>query len=237
MARLRYNGLSSTLGGSLTSSATSVTFGAALTHSNGTAVPTISGSDYIPLAILDTSGHLSEVVYLTAYTSGATSGTIARGKEGTTGVSHSSGDAVIHGPTASDITASSPLAYTVYSAGTSTTNNTTTLTDVDATNLAITFTVPPSGNVLVRLTATIGGTGTQGLYWGLRESTSDVVAVFVRSSTANDLAVLGIPVSGLTPGSSHTYKWAQKVGGASASVTTFLGLSSTLALMEVWALP
>jgi hypothetical protein len=102
MARLRYNGLSATLGASLTSSATPVTFGAALTHSNGTNVPTITGSDYIPLAILDTSGHLSEIVWLTAYTAAATTGTIARGKEGTTGVSHSSGDKVIQGPTALD---------------------------------------------------------------------------------------------------------------------------------------
>ena len=95
MARLRYNGLSTTLGASLTNSATSVTFNAALTHSNGTAVPTISGSDYVPLAILDSSGHLSEIVWLTAYTSGATTGTITRGQEGTSGVAHSSGDKVV----------------------------------------------------------------------------------------------------------------------------------------------
>ena len=95
MARLRYNGLSAALGGSLTNSATAITFAAALTHSNGTNVPTITGTDYIPLEILDSSGHLSEVVYLTAYTAGATSGTISRGKEGTTGVSHASGDKVV----------------------------------------------------------------------------------------------------------------------------------------------
>lgn len=94
MARLRYNGLRSTLGASLTSSATSVTFGAALTHSNGTNVPTLAAGDYIPLVILDASGHESEIVYLTAYTAAGTTGTISRGQEGTTGVSHSSGDAV-----------------------------------------------------------------------------------------------------------------------------------------------
>lgn len=95
MARLRYNGLVSTLGGSgLTSGATSVTFAAALTHSGGTAVPTLSG-DYIPLTLLNTSGVPVEIVYLTAYTSGATTGTIVRGREGTTGVAHSAG-AVIH---------------------------------------------------------------------------------------------------------------------------------------------
>lgn len=103
MARLRYNGLRTTLGGSgLTSSATSVTFGAALTHSNGTNVPTIVSPDYIPLVILDASGHESEIVWLTAYTSGATTGTISRSQEGTTGVSHSLGDTVICTPTAED---------------------------------------------------------------------------------------------------------------------------------------
>lgn len=113
MARLCYNGLATgasgstvglSLGVSLTSSATSVTFNAALTHSNGTAVPTITGSDYIPLEILDTNGRLSEIVYLTAYTAAGTTGTISRGKEGTTGVAHSSGDKIVHGATVMDAT-------------------------------------------------------------------------------------------------------------------------------------
>lgn len=103
MARLRYNGLSGALGGSgLTSSATSITFAAALTHSNGTNVPTIVAPDYIPVSILDGTGHLSEVVWLTAYTAGATTGTGTRGKDGTTGVSHSSGDKLVQGPLVAD---------------------------------------------------------------------------------------------------------------------------------------
>jgi hypothetical protein len=108
MARLRYNGLSTTLGASLTNSATSVTFAAALTHSGGTNVPTISGTDYIPLSILDGTGKLSEVVYLTAYTAAATTGTIVRGLEGTTGVSHSSGDKVVCAPTKVDVSGDPP---------------------------------------------------------------------------------------------------------------------------------
>lgn len=114
MARLQYNGLATgsagsltalTLGGSLTNSATSITFSAALTYANGTAVPTIAGSDYIPLSILDANGNVAEVVYLTAYTAAATTGTIARGKEGTTGVSHASGAKVVNGPTTTDVKA------------------------------------------------------------------------------------------------------------------------------------
>lgn len=104
MARLRYNGLVAELGGSgLTNSATSVTFATALTHSGGTNVPTISGSDYIPLTILDSDGVPKEIVYLTAYTAAATTGTISRSQEGTSGVTHAAGVAIVHGPTVTDV--------------------------------------------------------------------------------------------------------------------------------------
>lgn len=112
MSRLRYNGLATgsagaltalDLGGSLTNSATSVTFNAALTYNNGTAVPTIVSPDYIPLTIRDAAGNVSEIVYLTAYTAAATTGTITRGEEGTTGVAHSSGDKIVHAPTTADV--------------------------------------------------------------------------------------------------------------------------------------
>lgn len=104
MARLRYNGLVAELGGSgLTNSATSITFAAALTYGGGTSVPTITGSDFIPLSILDSDGVVKEIVYLTAYTTAATTGTIARGKETTSGVSHSAGVGIIHAPTVLDV--------------------------------------------------------------------------------------------------------------------------------------
>lgn len=103
MSRLRYNGLSTTLGGSLTNVATAVTFASALTHSGGTNVPTLSGGDYIPLSILNTSSALTEVVYLTAYTAAATTGTISRGQEGTAGVTHTAGDAVVSAPLVVDM--------------------------------------------------------------------------------------------------------------------------------------
>lgn len=104
MARLRYNGLRATLGGSgLTATATAITFSAALTYNGGagtpTAVPTIglTTSDYIPLSIVDpTTGLVSEIVYLTAYTTGATTGTISRGNEGTTGQVQAVGRQIVH---------------------------------------------------------------------------------------------------------------------------------------------
>jgi hypothetical protein len=210
MARLRYNGLSTTLGASLTSSGVSVTFGAALTHSNGTNVPTITGSDYIPLAILDTSGHLSEIVWLTAYTAAATTGTITRGQEGTTGVAHSSGDKVIHGPTVRDanigvLTSASYDPATILDA-----SATSTVSDVDATNLAVTFITPDSGTVLVTLSGLLTTPGTSAIYWWLREGTT----LIAKRHVGNVTSAVTLPgsatfkVSGLTPGSSHTYKWS-----------------------------
>lgn len=104
MSRLKYNGLRAAVGaGGLASGATTLPLDAALTHSNGVSVPTISGGDYLPLVILDSTGHISEVVWVTAYTLGATTATITRGKEGTSAAAHSAGDAVIGSVLADDI--------------------------------------------------------------------------------------------------------------------------------------
>lgn len=105
MARLRYNGVRAALSGSHTNSVTTITLAAALTHSGGTNVPTIASPDYLPLSIHDSNGVLKEVVYLTAYTAGATTGTISRGKEGTTGSAHSSGAIVVLAPLVQDFRA------------------------------------------------------------------------------------------------------------------------------------
>lgn len=78
MARLTYNNQGGYLGSSgLTSSGTTITFGVAPNFA------TISGGDTIPL-VLDAGSANFEVVYLTAYTSGATTGTIARAAEDAT---------------------------------------------------------------------------------------------------------------------------------------------------------
>lgn len=103
MARLRYNGLVAALDGSLDNDDTTATFVTKLTHSGGVDVPTITGTDYIPLAVYDANGVLSEIVYLTAYTEDALTGTITRGREGTTGVAHSAGSVVMCGAFVSDI--------------------------------------------------------------------------------------------------------------------------------------
>lgn len=104
MTRLRYNGLRATLNAALAAGDTTITFTAALTHSGGVAVPTLAAGDTILLAIMDAAGSgLSEIVTLTAYTSGATTGTISRAQQGTAAVAHSIGDKVVHGWTTADV--------------------------------------------------------------------------------------------------------------------------------------
>lgn len=96
MARLRYNGLQGILGAALTTTGqTAITFASALSSLSG-AVPTLAG-DYIPLVIED------EIVYLTAYTAAATSGTIVRGRENTTAATHANTVPFQQAPLASDL--------------------------------------------------------------------------------------------------------------------------------------
>lgn len=146
--RLRYNGLQAALGAAISStSATSISFAAAL-QSMGTNIPTL-GDEYLALTIDD------EIVHLTAYTSGATSGTIVRGQEGTTAATHGNGVAVVHGPTALDFSAPAVNAQT----GTS---YTLALGDAGAfvtmTNAAAsTLTVPPNSSVAFPLYTRIEG--------------------------------------------------------------------------------
>lgn len=167
MARLRYNGLATgaagsavglTLGASLTSSATSMTLSAAPTYSNGTALPTIASPDYLPVQILDANGHLSEVVWITAHTSGGTTPTILRGQEGTTGVAHSSGDKIVHGPLVKDIdntrtvNAQTGTSYTLV-LGDANGGGFVTMTNAAASTL----TVPPNSSVAFPVGTVIEG--------------------------------------------------------------------------------
>lgn len=101
MTRLRYDGLSTTLGADLTG--TSISFATPLTHAGGTAVPTIGAGNYIPLSIMTSAGRLAEIVYLTAYTAGATTGTVIRGQEGTSSATRAATARVVHAPTVTDV--------------------------------------------------------------------------------------------------------------------------------------
>ena len=84
MARLRYNFQSGTCG-ALTNVGTTITFAVA------PAFATIVAPDFIPITLEPDTAGVQEIVYLTAYTAAATTGTILRGQEGTAGIAHSSG--------------------------------------------------------------------------------------------------------------------------------------------------
>lgn len=102
MARLRYNNALGTLGAAMASGDTTITFVSAPSFA------TIVSPDYIPL-VLDPPSQPApnatfEIVYLTAFTAGASNGTITRAQEGTSAAAHANGAVWLCGPTALDPT-------------------------------------------------------------------------------------------------------------------------------------
>lgn len=97
--RIRSNFKQGTLGANLLTTVTTIDFG------SDPGFATLGTDEYLVL-IIDPEGAANgpEIVYLTAYTATNTTGTIERGKEGTSdpGVTHASGTDWIHGPTARD---------------------------------------------------------------------------------------------------------------------------------------
>jgi hypothetical protein len=106
MARKRYNNAGGVLGATLSGSGTTITF--------ATVPPfaTLVSPDYVPLVIEPATGASPsanfEIVHLTAYTVGATTGTVQRGQEGTTATAHNNGAVWGVVPTAQDFGTSSP---------------------------------------------------------------------------------------------------------------------------------
>lgn len=107
------------------------------------------------------------------------------------------------------------------------------LVDVDAVNLAVTFTAPASGRVIVRLSAVSQGPSSGGL-WGVRNGTTDVIWGMASAGAVVSPISRMFLISGLTAGNSYTYKW-----GFAAAETGTLGLLCTgskgPAVMEVWS--
>jgi hypothetical protein len=104
MSRLRYDGLTGTLGAAHNDSTTTLTLTSKLTYEGGD-IPTIAAPNYLDLSILDSNGLCSEIVRVTAYTTAATTATITRGAGGTTANAHDSGATFVNSPTAFDINA------------------------------------------------------------------------------------------------------------------------------------
>lgn len=117
---------------------------------------------------------------------------------------------------------------------------TTTYADVDATNLFVTFTTPPSGKVMVRATirVSMGSNTTMGM--NFREGSADLAGtnsdVMYFSSTGGGTRVVHAAlVTGLAAGSAHIYKvgFAQLFGSGTAQI--LYGAAYGQALLEVWA--
>jgi hypothetical protein len=132
------------------------------------------------------------------------------------------------------------LAATIYDPGTATTLSitSTSFADVDATNLAITFTAPASGKVLVVLSAmTKVGAGASPLEWNLRESTSNIADSDNRVNAdagRPQRVTLAIYLTGISSGS-KTWKWGFRIAAGSTAADIRVGGSNQgPAVMEVW---
>lgn len=139
------------------------------------------------------------------------------------------------------------LAVTAYNPGTlaSYPCTTTTAADVDATNLAVTFTAPASGKVLVKLHGfyqpAINSAGYTSYFWTLQEGTTTVASRTMQgynySSAADQIGTAEFYITGLTPGSSHTYKWAHRTDVANKPGRVYAGGIAGAAIMQVTAAP
>lgn len=140
------------------------------------------------------------------------------------------------------------LAVVAYNPGALTTVNTVSTTgeDVDAVNLFITFTVPPSGNVLVRLGAGAYVTNAGETYWWVLRTTVGANVSGTRVHAASDVASLQhhvettVYITGLTPGASQTYRWGHGTDVGTGHIRYGDNGSATPwgpAVMEVWSAP
>lgn len=113
-----------------------------------------------------------------------------------------------------------------------------TYANVDATNLAVTFTAPASGAVIVRQEALVVPVSGGYMHWNVRSAGADVASSGVRVSGNGTMQVRGAAsrrITGLTSGSSYTYTWGFARLG-SGTVTMYFGAADAgPGLMEVWA--
>jgi hypothetical protein len=216
------------------------------------AVPAIGSTQHMPI-ILDPDGvgGVPEIAYITAHTAAATTATITKGQEGTAARAHERDTPWLHGPTIKDFDASGGgsglIGFTSYNPVSlmDVLATSASFVDVDSTNLVVAFTGPPSGKVLVSLTAfaNVSTTGNT-LAWNVRSGSSDVtgtnaaVHYFANTSGSPDYehrATHRFVVSGLTAGTSYSYKWGHARTSGSGTVRTQCGGNIGPAVMEVWA--
>ena len=134
------------------------------------------------------------------------------------------------------------LAYAVAtSAAAWVTSNSTSWSDLDATNAKVTFTAPTSGRVVVKLYAPAYGTSAGQLAWALRDTGGTVQGNWQGisqqgSQTTWNTQTTSFIISGLTSGTAYTWKWSlSSPAGASSTVGTFAGSTNDPAIFEVWS--
>lgn len=108
-----------------------------------------------------------------------------------------------------------------------------TMTAVDTTNLAVTFTAPSSGSVLVALESVNTGNG---VAFGVISGGSLISSSQEVNSLTDDLrSVATVEIAGLTAGDSYTYDFGAKV--TSGGGTLYAGGSYGSASIAVWEAP
>lgn len=232
----------------------------ALSAGLSTGDTTMSSAGLADLGVIDATNHaaitifaadgngrilVKEIVYVTAHTAAATTATIVRGQEGTSAQTWASGATWAHTATTKDFDGagggSGLIGLTSYNpVFTAQDRNSVVFADLDATNLSVTFVAPPSGRVLVRLTAQANADipGNDHL-WNLRDASGDVAGSQMNacsSSNAYFSASPAVRMTGLTPGVSYTWKWgwAVRVTGGLGARIRYGGYVGP-AIMEVWA--
>lgn len=144
----------------------------------------------------------------------------------------SSASAGVKWAAASGASGSSLLAVAGYNPGTGVNVGAgTSFADVDATNLAVAFTFPPSGQVVVKMSA-YGYASGGALYWNLRSATGDVTDTFQQ--ILFNVELRGTYSCLVTGSGTVTYKWGQRKSGGAAE-TRMGGADSGQAIMEVWS--
>lgn len=131
------------------------------------------------------------------------------------------------------------LAVSHYAAGSAVTTTSSTLSDIDATNQAVTFTVPASGAVLVKASARVQVGSSTPYRWALREGGSVVAgtsryALYHEANSNQPVISVSWYISGLTPGAVKTWKLAhaREAGAGTAGVNR--GASDPITI-EVWS--
>ncbi len=115
----------------------------------------------------------------------------------------------------------------------------TTMADVDATNLHVPFLAPASGRVLVKMNALANSGANHGL-WNVRDSSGDIADTlqYMASYGGAFLNYYTVVVEGLTPGASYDWKWGiGHSSGGGGGMDLYGGPEFGQATMEVWSAP